>query len=893
MASTTQDKTPLPEIPADFKLEIPAVFREMFIFPTDRMSKAPTGAAAGWQKRIAGLKVPSSATGFGFPAGKNNLIMVDLDQKEEDKDGFVHFQALVDEFGGGVFPETYEFRTASGAKQLVFSCTPEITETLKPSQGDTQTGLALGIDIRAKASYSVGPGSIIIQRDGTIGRYEELTPGRDFASIEEYPWLLELLQSRAAGKTKNETYLAWKAKKAAADKAASGAAAPSATTTSTKGGARKLTSQKGSAAVHPVIDSLIEAVDNGAQRHPSLFAAGSRAGKRGTEAVEFITAAMERLTALAAETSGPWAGYDLEHAEKQLRDGWTLGNREYEDKAELETAYRFDHLADKFRADHPEYRWVLPKGKTDGGAWYRFDSEPTSKTYGIYAPISEDDFANAAAAWLRADEEAAQSANELERAKQAGRAISTGEVWKMIGHLRGEPSIRATLEHFDADPRRIVDGSGIRNLDTLEVEPPTPDFYATRKIQQRGDSEVYDRHRDTIEKIMISAHPKDRPLLDAHLGTVLRQDQPLSKKGLILYGPTKDNGKTSLMEALFGVLGDSESDSFGLKAAHAALYRQSSNSYAEADMDNRTLTVFDDFASGHEVDHEKLKQLIGSGQGYKARQIREKTRSIRLVHTFMLTCNRLPNFGRGEDVIDRFEIILFPYKYPSADQYDPSNKWHRERDEHFTKEVRTNPEVREAFYYYLLLRSKEWADSGSRIETSSITEHVRENKKEWMGKTNSLHAILTEYAARSSEHFVSEKDLIALITEKLREQGQGVLGQQALKTELEMLSLFKEWKVVRHTKKKRSTSKKQGLDKLVQSKLRTEDGRAESAPDAANIYAGIRFKTDSNGDFLDEDKWEAFINPKPAKKPRVEELDADFDLDEAFAGFDDLLKQEA
>lgn len=632
--------------------------------------------------------------------------------------------------------------------------------------------------------------------------------------------------------------------------------------------APKLTNQKGEKAIEPIVAALIKAVEGGAQASTKLTFAGTQAGSRRVPEAQFVAAVLDRLTLLVVDDTSKWFEYDLPEAEHQIRTGWSKGNQDAEAKTALENAYRFDHLADRFRQDHPEYRWVLPKGKTDGGAWYRFDSDPGSRTYGIYAAISEDDFANAAAAWLRADEEVAHAANDGDRARQAGRAIGSGEVWRMIGHLRGEQSIRAALEDFDADPRRIVDGSGIRNLDTLEVEPPTPQFYATRKIQQRGDEEIYLKHQAAVEKIMVSAHPDDRPLLDAHLGTVLRQDQPLSKKGLILYGPTKDNGKTSLMEALFGVLGDSEADSFGLKAAHAALYRQSSNSYAEADMDNRTLTVFDDFASGHDVDHEKLKQLIGSGQGYKARQIREKTRSIRLVHSFMLTCNRLPNFGRGEDVIDRFEIVLFPYKYPSADQFDPSNVWHRERDEHFAKEVGSNPEVREAFYFYLLQRSKDWADSGSRIETSSISEHVRQNKQEWMGKTNSLHSILTEYAVPSDGHFVAEKDLVGFITEKLREQGQGVLSQQSLRTELEMLSLFKEWKVVHHSKKKRSTSKL--LKPLAQSKWAPEEMRATSAPDAATIYAGIRLKTNSTGHFLDEDEWEKLTNPKPA----ADDLDA-------------------
>jgi len=641
----------------------------------------------------------------------------------------------------------------------------------------------------------------------------------------------------------------------------------------------KLTSQKGEKAIEPIIAALVDVVEGGAKHSSKLLWAGSQAGSRRANEADFIAAALDRLVVLIANDGSKWNGYDLQEAEHQLRMGWVTGNAEAERKAALETAYRFDHLADRFREEHPEYRWVVPKGQTEGGAWYRFDAVPTSRTYGIYAPITEEVFANSAVLWLRADEGAAISAGEKERAKEAGQAIERGVVSKMIAHLRGELAMRADLEAFDASPNEIVDGSGIRNLDTMEVREPSPEFYTTRKLTLEGDPALYEKHSGTVEKIMSSAHPEDRPLLDAFLGTVLRQEQPLSKTGLILFGPTKDNGKTSLMEALFGVLGDSAADSFGLKAAHAALYRQSSNSYAEADMDNKTLTVFDDFAASHDVDFEKLKQLIGSGQGYKARQIRERTRSIRLVHTFMLTCNKLPNFGRGEDVIDRFEIVKFPYKYPRASEFDANNPWHRERDERFTRDVRTNPEVRDAFYYYLLLKSKEWADSDSQVETATISEHVRENKAEWMGKTNSLHAILTEYAAPSSNHFVTEKDLIGFFSEKLKEHGQGVLSQQSLRTELEMLTLFKEWRVVRHAKKKRSATKE--IKDLVHSKWRPDSFmEAAAASDYANIYAGIRLKTDGVGRFLDEDEWEAITNPDAIKQSANLGADEYDDLDD-------------
>lgn len=41
---------------------------------------------------------------------------------------------------------------------------------------------------------------------------------------------------------------------------------------------------------------------------------------------------------------------------------------------------------------------------------------------------------------------------------------------------------------------------------------------------------------------------------------------------------------------------------------------------------------------------------------------------------------------------------------------------------------------------------------------------------------------------------------------------------------------------------------------------------AVEAPDSANIYSGIRLKTDEAGNLLDEDEWQAILVPKTAKK---------------------------
>lgn len=114
--------------------------------------------------------------------------------------------------------------------------------------------------------------------------------------------------------------------------------------------------------------------------------------------------------------------------------------------------------------------------------------------------------------------------------------------------------------------------------------------------------------------------------------------------------------------------------------------------------------------------------------------------------------------------------------------------------------MREDPEFKEGFYYYILTLHKEWADSNGAIETSTINDYTRSLRAKMQARTNTVYSILSDYAALSAGHFVSEKDLIGFIRHQLDEHGQGVLSEQTLRKELEMLTLFRQWKVAHHSK---------------------------------------------------------------------------------------------
>lgn len=655
----------------------------------------------------------------------------------------------------------------------------------------------------------------------------------------------------------------------------------------------RLTSQKGKKAVAPLVKSLLEEQKGSPTDH--LLAYGEKAGRRQVALADFISAVQDGIA--AAPTTSLWHGYDLsEGGEESLREGWKKGQETAAEKQAQDAYFGPDSLTLRFVEENPHYRWLSSRQATSesSGAWVKYEDNTFSRDYGIYRPYPPHMMRDDVITWIRTQRDDLSNARDLALAAKAQEALDNGRlVDEVMRRLRGRSEYRAFTEDFDTSTHEIVDMRGIRDLNTGLVRPCCSDFLVTRKIYFCGDEQNWQKHQEDVERIMSSCHPQDRAYYEAMLGTILRNQQPLSKKGALLWGPSKDNGKTTGVEINLKVLGADEAVPFAIKADHSIVQKHGDNKYEAVNLHKKTLTILDDFNTSKEVDAERLKQYIGSGSG-RARAIRAETQQVDYFHTFFITSNRLPNFGRGEDVLDRFEVILFPYKYPSDDQYDPSNPWHRRRDPLFTARVSTDRDLQDAWYYHLLQLHVAWAEApkgpGS-AEIEAINDHIRANKDNWKGKTNTLHAVLTEYAAPDPEYFVTEKTLLAFLAHQLKEQGHGVFGVQTLRTELEGLLLLQQWKVeaVRKTPRHRSPH----LRNLKESVwAQGEFATPTPAPAAAAIFTGLRLRTNDRGRWYDEDEWEQVNQDRnmlaEAEKSEISPA-VEFTRDESFADPDDSL----
>ncbi|GAA3660881.1 hypothetical protein GCM10022224_025310 [Nonomuraea antimicrobica] len=181
-----------------------AAARGWCVFPLTPRGKKPLRGFTDWEQhattdtdRIVAFW-PHQPYNIGIACGPSRLVVIDLDQpKPGDRalaglaqhhlqNGEQIFRLLCGEHDQPYPDDTFTVRTRRGGTHLYFTL-PEGLR-LRNSAGH-QGGLGWLIDTRAHGGYVVGPGSHVIQPDGT-GRYE-IT--RDLPPAPLPAWLAEAL----------------------------------------------------------------------------------------------------------------------------------------------------------------------------------------------------------------------------------------------------------------------------------------------------------------------------------------------------------------------------------------------------------------------------------------------------------------------------------------------------------------------------------------------------------------------------------------------------------------------------------------------------------------------------------------------------------------------------
>lgn len=267
--------------------------------------------------------------------------------------------------------------------------------------------------------------------------------------------------------------------------------------------------------------------------------------------------------------------------------------------------------------------------------------------------------------------EAAREKDDARRqalAKWAAASESAPHLKAMVELARTELGVQVDVTALDADPWLLGVANGVVNLRTGRLRAARREDLITKCVAAAYDPRA---RCPTWEKFLDRVLAHDAQLIAfvrRYVGYSLTGDT--SEKGLLFaYGPTGDNGKTTLVELLQTLLRD-----YARKVSAELLMTKRFANPGGARPDlvalvNRRLVVASELSDAQRFDEALLKDLVGGMDRIEARDLYKATVNFKPVFKLWLYGNHKPQLRSDDDAAwRRLYLVPFDVRIPKAEQ---------------------------------------------------------------------------------------------------------------------------------------------------------------------------------------------------------------------------------
>lgn len=213
-----------------------------------------------------------------------------------------------------------------------------------------------------------------------------------------------------------------------------------------------------------------------------------------------------------------------------------------------------------------------------------------------------------------------------------------------------------------SDPGKIVVNNGLLDIDTLELEPFTPDYVAVNKLPINYNSGAVSPVVDHVLN-KIACNDKDlKSLLVEMVGyTLLRR--PEMGKCFILTG-RGSNGKSTLLDMMKAMLGANNVSAVGMEEIESR--------FKTAEVVGKLANIGDDISSSYMPDNAKFKKLV-TGETLLVERKGKDPFEINNFGKLIFSANEIPRVNdTSAGLTRRLIIVPFNAKFSSKDKdYDP------------------------------------------------------------------------------------------------------------------------------------------------------------------------------------------------------------------------------
>lgn len=208
----------------------------------------------------------------------------------------------------------------------------------------------------------------------------------------------------------------------------------------------------------------------------------------------------------------------------------------------------------------------------------------------------------------------------------------------------------------------IVCNNGLLNIDTLELEPFTPDYIAVNKIPVNYNPSAY---AEVVDQVLLKTACKDKDLkslLEEMFGYTLFR-RPELGRCFILTGKGS-NGKSTILDMLKSMLGAHNVSAVALEEIESR--------FKTADIVGKLANIGDDISNNYMPDNAKFKKLV-TGETLLVERKGKDPFEINNFGKLIFSANEIPRVNDTSDGLKRRLIIIpFNAKFSSKDaDFDP------------------------------------------------------------------------------------------------------------------------------------------------------------------------------------------------------------------------------
>jgi putative DNA primase/helicase len=276
-----------------------------------------------------------------------------------------------------------------------------------------------------------------------------------------------------------------------------------------------------------------------------------------------------------------------------------------------------------------------------------------------------------------------------------------GKIEGFVTVARRLEGVAATPDEFDCHPHLLNVDNGVVDLRSGELRAHDPALRLTKIAGGCYDSAA--RH-DDVDHMFDAVEPGVRPWLQRFFGYA--STGLVDEDVVVILDGGGSNGKTTLLEAVSGALGDYA------KPASARLIMKSSHEEhptLEADLFGRRLVTIEETEEGGAIRSERLKMLSG-GSTITARRMRRDYFSFSPTHTLVVATNHRPSVNSTEHALwRRLRLVPFPYTYVDADNASPGE---RIKDRALRQRLISGGDQRRAVLAWLIAGAVGWYRDG-------------------------------------------------------------------------------------------------------------------------------------------------------------------------------------